>query len=290
MLLLMFLFSGVGAFAAEETAKVDLNDVEVPAFTEVFTNLPEDWSLFKDRVVAPQNRTVVYSVLASTAFFVAYDYELVVEGKKLFDQSQQSKDIMWAGVSIGDGYFQFGMAGTFAAWGYMTDNKRLLRTAHQITEVILSTGAVVQLMKHFTGRESPFKASERSGRWEPFPEQVRYYKDVQKYDAVPSGHLATAYATFRVIMKNYPEKKWIPWVGYPVVTWVAVGLTGTELHWVSDYPIAILLGHWFADIVTDRNNKQAMWEPEVGSVWYRPIVSVGPSHVGVPIVNLGWRM
>lgn len=284
LLLSVMILLSQASFAAESA-----NEVEVPEFSSVFTNLPENWSLFKDEVVAPKNRLAMYTILASTAVFVAYDYEMFKESEKLFDQSKESQDIHWAGVSIGDGYFQFGLAGALGAWGYASDDSRLKRTSIQIVEVILSTGAVVQLMKHFTGRESPFKNTERSGRWEPFPEQVRYYKDVQRYDAVPSGHLATYFGTFRVIMKNYPEQKWIPWAGWIGTAWVAQGLLGTGLHWASDYPIAIGLGYLFSDIVTSRNEKSGPFELEAGSVWNRPIVSVVPSHVGAPIINMKWR-
>jgi len=234
---------------------VDPNDVKVPAFTELITNLPQDWASFADKnIYDPKGRQTFLTMWGVTGLLVVYDYELWKDSEDLFNHSKTSVDLHWAGTSIGDGFFQFGMAGAFAGIGWATDNNRLLRTSHQIIEAALATGAVIQLIKHFTGRESPIKTTTRTGKWIPFPEQSKYLVDVQKYDAVPSGHIATAWSTFMVIWENYPEKKWIPYVGFPVMFWVAEGLAGTGLHWWSDIPLGIYLGHKFSKIITRRND------------------------------------
>lgn len=234
--------------------------IEVPGFWDSFTNLPANWWEFKNRTVAPENRDLVHEVLALTAITVATDYQTWQFVKKHHDENRWFEVMNWHFVSAGDGFFQFGLAGAFGAYGWARKDNLALRTAQQITEVILSTGAVVQIMKHVTGREAPLRTTTPTGNWEPFPEQVKYHKNVQKYDAVPSGHLATYYATFLVIKDNYPDVKWLPWLGYSTTFLVAVGLTGTSLHWVSDYPIAIALGQVFANIVTERNHKNKKQE------------------------------
>jgi membrane-associated phospholipid phosphatase len=127
---------------------------------------------------------------------------------------------------MGDGKFQFGIVGVYAGYGLITDDTRALRTAVQITEAILSTGGVVQLLKHVSGRESPFVATEPTGLWEWFPNQIEYLKHVPHYDAMPSGHIATATTTLIVIAENYPEYKW------------------------SDIPLGIAIGYSFGMIAS----------------------------------------
>ncbi len=138
-------------------------------------------------------------------------------------------------------------------------DSRAIRTASETAEVILACGAVVQILKHITGRESPFEATTWTGKWNLFPNQIEYHKHVPRYDAFPSGHVATALATLTVIQENYPRQQWITYVGYPIIGCVATGLMARGIHWVSDFPLAIALGYSFGEIVvrghTEENNK-----------------------------------
>lgn len=269
---------------------IDHESIQRPGFFDMLTNLPEDWWQFKNRLVDEKNFWTIATILGSTGILVAADDHLWKESARWFEQSQTSKDIHWQGVNMGDGYFQVAMGLGFAALGGVSGNNRILVTSSQIFEVILSTGAIVQLMKHFTGRESPFNQTMPSGNWEPFPEQTKYYKDVQHYDAVPSGHLATAFGTFLVIQKNYPEQKWISWIGYPAMALIAEGLAGSGLHWWSDFPIALGLGYAFSDIITSRNGWiKKKSEGSVADDWNDPNFFISSSRYGNPMMNLHWR-
>ncbi len=258
-------------------------DIIVPGFLDSFKNLPEDWMLFKNDLVDPKNRSAFWNVMAWTAVTVATDYESWQYFKDMHDDSRSMQVMNFHFVSAGDGFFQFSLAGVFGAYGAVADDHLALRTAQQITEVILATGAVVQLMKHVTGREAPLRTSTRTGNWVPFPEQGIYHRNVQKYDAVPSGHLATAYATFLIIWDNYNHVPWIPWVGYPITGLIAVGLVGTSLHWISDYPIGLALGQMFANVITRRNHKK---KPQASLLTpqFIPIISSNST----PMMGLKW--
>ena len=236
------------------TTVSDAQEMQAPKFWDMVTNLPEDWQVFSEKTFTKENLGNLAALTALTAGLVAYDYEIWKELERSHKTDSTINKINWHFVSAGDGYSQFALSGLFGVYGAWTNDARALRTASQTVEVILSTGAVVQIMKHVTGRESPFKSTTRTGKWEPFPEQVRYHSDVQKYDAVPSGHIATAYATFIVVWDNYPEKKWIPYVGYPITLLISSALVATGLHWISDIPLGIALGHSFAKIIMSRNN------------------------------------
>jgi hypothetical protein len=115
-------------------------------------------------------------------------------------------------------------------------------------EAVLASGTVVQLLKHITGRESPFTRSSPTGLWRFFPNQLEYLKHVPAYDAFPSGHICTALATVIVIAENYPEVKWIRPVGYVVSGLVGVGMVNRGIHWYSDYPLGLAIGYAFGMI------------------------------------------
>jgi hypothetical protein len=50
-------------------------------------------------------------------------------------------------------------------------------------------------------------------------------------------------ATITVIATNYPEIKWIKPVGYSLLGVMAFNMVSSKVHWVSDYPLALLIGY-----------------------------------------------
>ncbi len=156
---------------------------------------------------------------------------------------------------IGDGITHFSIAGGFWAFGLIKKDYRALQTASQLMESILSTGIAVQLLKHVTGRESPYTTTTPGGLWRVFPNQIEYSKHVPHYDAFPSGHIATAMATVTVIALNYPEYKWIRPVGYTAMGLLTFAMLNNGVHWASDYPLGIALGYSFAKIAVNAGRK-----------------------------------
>jgi hypothetical protein len=227
---------------------------------------------------------LIGGISAMTAVQVAGDYETWQAAKFPSGENRTVGKLTNMGVSMGDGFFQFSIVGGFLASGIVIGDHKMIRTASQLTESILATGIVVQVMKHIIGRESPFSSESRTGVWRTFPNQVEYMKDFQKYDAVPSGHLSTATTTLIVIQENYPDLKWISWVGWPVLGGIAFSLAGTSIHWWSDYPIAIGIGYTFAKIITSRNHPRP---DEKRSAW-RPMIVPTLSSTGEPIVMAAW--
>ncbi len=228
-------------------------NIRVPKFWEMVTDLPADLKVWNSETFSLKNLPLVLGVTAMTGVLVVTDFESWQAAAIPQSEHNFVRRFANQGVSIGDGFFQFGIVGGFLAVGSMGNRPRHMRAASQVTESILATGIVVQIIKHVTGRESPFSSESRTGVWRMFPDQLDYAKDVQKYDAVPSGHLSTAVTTFIVIQENFPEQKWIPYVGWPVMGWIAYGLAATSIHWWSDYPIAIAVGYSFARIITREN-------------------------------------
>jgi membrane-associated phospholipid phosphatase len=139
-----------------------------------------------------------------------------------------------------------------------------LRTGSQITEAVLASGAVVQVLKHITGRQSPFVSTMPRGRWDFFPNQINYHKHVPSYDAYPSGHVTTALATVVVIAENYPNIKWISPVGYTLTGLLAISMVNTGIHWYSDYPLAVVLGYTFGMIAAHPEGVSGLLWGEAG--------------------------
>ena len=247
-----------------------------PKFFDFILNIPGNYVAWWDRYARWEMWPYYAGALGSTAVLTATDNYLIDPWVDSYNRSSTVHFFGEAGIQTGDGKWQFGIAALFALTGTLANNDRAFRTGIQVAESILTTGIVVQIMKRMTGRESPNMRTQRTGRWKPFPNLLEYQRHVASYDAVPSGHVATALSTAQVIIENYPEQTWIPLVGYPIVAITGLGMAATNNHWWSDYPIAVVLGYSFAKVVT-RNNypkeKKAIthfqiqpFTPRVGSV------------------------
>ncbi len=222
-----------------------------PGIFDMITNLPRDWRDWAVDNVQLRYWPQISLIAASTAVMIVYDNQLWQPFLKEYNRNNTFHNASDLFVDMGDGRFQFGLAGVAAGYGLLTGDKRALRTASQICEVILAAGGVVQLLKHVTGRESPVDITTNpTGRWDWFPNQIDYLYHTSHYDAFPSGHLTTALATLTVIANNYPEQAWIRPVGYAACAGLAIGLVAQSIHWWSDYPLAIALGIGFGDLVS----------------------------------------
>lgn len=225
------------------------------------TKIPGDYAAVGSSLFARDQLWNWAAVAGSTAALIKYDYELWQPMSKEHAKRGFVFDATEFGWNVGKGGFQFGIAGGFLAYGALFKSHRALRTCSQILEVVIATGITTQVLKHITGRESPNVAtSTRTGKWQWFPNPAKYSRRVSAYDAFPSGHIATTLATTRVIMANYPEQTWIPYVGYPIVAFVGASMVATNGHWWSDYPLSILLGYHFAKAVTRGNKPQTFKE------------------------------
>ncbi len=105
------------------------------------------------------------------------------------------------------------------------------------------------IIKHLTGRESPFVETQSGGAWRFFPNQIEYHKHVPAYDAFPSGYIGTSMAAFIVISENYPEIKWLEPASFVLAGFIGFGMASKGIHWYSDYPLGIALGYIFGKII-----------------------------------------
>ncbi len=167
---------------------------------------------------------------------------------------------------LGDGITEIGINAGFYAYGYIKNDARAKQTAIQLTEGLLAMGFITQVLKHVTGRQSPFTATMDGGRWDWFPNQIEYQKAVPHYDAFPSGHLATAMMTVSIINMNYPEKKIVLPLGYTLMTLLGYQMLNNGVHWISDYPLALSIGYTCAKIAVARGRYKVVENEVVNGI------------------------
>jgi hypothetical protein len=264
-----------------------LADTTPLSWKDPFTNMPGTWAAWYNREFRSEKIPLYMGIAVATAALIITDHETYVPVRKVYEQNYTFRKFSDYSEFMGQGWFQFGIAGAFAIHGFANDNSKSLQTASQTVEVILTCGAVIQILKHVTGRETPILASTPTGIWRFFPNQIEYTKHVPMYDAFPTGHLATATATLTVIMDNYPNQHWIPYIGFPAIGCIGLAMVGQGIHWWSDYPLGIAIGYSFAKVVTGRHLKNIdnamtpIFAPEV-----HPIILQGYS----PGISFEWHL
>ncbi|CAN5768478.1 hypothetical protein BH11BAC4_BH11BAC4_15180 [soil metagenome] len=238
-----------------------------PKLFGFITKLPADAAgmastTFKRKTIKP-----LILVVATTGGLLLADQSIYDQSQKIcsrvnFQTTEQNKNILTLKINkkettllklpgnINTGFYQLGQGFTgiligagLYIHGKIKHDYRSLSTASQLTESFILMGVGTQLMKHISGRETPGLASIPGGRWELFPSFKKFQQNTPKYDAFPSGHLATLMATVTILAQNYPEKKWIAPVGYSVTGLVGLSMINNGVHWASDFPLAIALGY-----------------------------------------------
>jgi hypothetical protein len=211
----------------------------------MFSNIPRDWGRWYD-ISFRRERTNEWLIIGGlTAVTLLTDDITYTPSAKFYHSSPQAKKWSDFCANIGDGTTQFALAGSFGAYGVIFKDQKALRTGSQIVQAVLASGAVIQVLKHLTGRESPFVRSTPTGVWKILPNQIDYHRRVPSFDAYPSGHVCTSIATVIVIAENYPDVKWIRPAGYAFTTLVGLGMLSNGIHWVSDYPLGLFIGYYF---------------------------------------------
>lgn len=208
-------------------------------------------------------------ILGSTALLVHYDQDIYDSVSDWGRRRGISQDAQGSGIAelpqdtgewmyfIGDGRVPIAIGGTLAAAGYLTDDYRMMSTASQIAEVMLSTGLVSQGLKICLGRETPEERTQDGGAWHGPVNPREYVRNQSSYDAMPSGHLATAVATLTVLAENYHEHEVAIWTtGSVLAALLSFQMVNNGVHWAGDYPLGAAIGFALGRQVA-RNNRQA---------------------------------
>ncbi len=263
-----------------------------PQFSDTFDYVYDDYKQAYERVFDAEAAPYWWAVGLSTAVLIAFDDPLITAAEHLGDQvgltrEDNTKTFFQVGdvavlrlptdvgslmYFIGDGWTHAAIAASFLATGAWADDDRAYRTGFQIIEGMITTTIATQTIKHITGRESPYHASQPAGRWDFFPNQITYHENIPAYDAYPSGHLAVGSMVLTVIHKNYPEKTWVLPTGVTLLSLLSFQMMNNGVHWASDYPLAIALGYTFGSIAYERGQSHLQQPVTTQDIVWTPII------------------
>jgi hypothetical protein len=277
-----------------------------PSWAEPFTTMPRNFGTFFSDSFAKDKLSAWGVIAASTTLLVIYDREVLNEtqrmGRRLgIGNDDHTKDMLKVGsISIfrgptdlgsamyfvGDGWTTFALTASFLGIGAYTQDYRALQTGAQLFQGLLMTGIVTQTIKRSTGRESPIAASTPTGKWRTFPSFSTYNSRISKYDAFPSGHLATSIMTITVIAENYEEYTWIRPLGYTCASLLAFQMVNNSVHWASDYPLGIAIGYMMGKSISKNGRKKvegSSVENKVTYDWAPTLTAEGNLAMGLNI-------
>lgn len=259
---------------------------------DFITNIPKDFVSVYEEYGDIDNYLLTGSVIASTILLYQYDDDLIewaqgVGKRYKIDGNGEETSIVLLPIGpypifkiptsigsamyfIGDGTVHIGIMAGMWSYGYFGNDVKALNVGAQLAEGLLDIAIFTQVLKHITGRETPEKMTQPRGKWDFFPNQIDYAKDVPKYDAFPSGHLATAMMSVTILHENYPDNPYILPVGYSLMTLLAYQMLNNGVHWASDYPLAIAAGYSFAHTIAQREKSKKV---KVSSWDVAPLVS-----------------
>ncbi len=262
---LVFFLLYSGSFAATEGN---------PSILDLPKHVIDDTQTFVETAFRSENIPALGAIAASTLLLVHYDQDLRNGAKKLgkkigLNSVDKTKTYIRAGriqifngpddtgsamYFLGDGWLHGAICMSFYAYGALSSNDRSIRTAYALGEGIVTTALITQALKHATGRESPSTTSIHGGVWRFFPDPLKYARSEHRYDAYPSGHVATAMMTITVISSNYPDNHYIQPVGYVLISLLAFQMVNNGAHWTSDYPLALGIGYSVGKIAVNNVN------------------------------------
>ncbi len=252
--------SNKSEFQSYTNSNGEIYTYKKPHFFEMITHVPRDvYGTIKDfgateNLIALGGATVLTVALLPADQFLLNNSRDFGEQIGLKNEAKYDKLAYIINIppNITSGIYLLGNGTTpilltmgFATFGLIHNDYRSLNTATGIVESLAVSGVFSQTIKRISGRQSPAPAIREGnpgGDWNPFPSFGAFAKKTPQYDAMPSGHLMTATAALNVIIGNYPDKKWIKPVGYSLIGILGYEMAQANVHWYSDYPIALVMG------------------------------------------------
>jgi hypothetical protein len=253
--------SNKSEFQSYTNSNGEIYTYKKPRFFEMITHIPrnvygtiQDFGT-KENLIALGGATVLTVALLPADQYLLDNSRLIGEQIGLKDVARYENfgplsnippNITSGIYLIGNGTTPILLSMGFATFGLINNDYRSLNTATGLLESITVCGVFSQTIKRISGRQSPAPAirdGNPGGDWNPFPSFAAFSKKTPQYDAMPSGHVMTATAALNVIIGNYPDKKWIKPVGYSLIGILGFEMAQANVHWYSDYPIALVMGY-----------------------------------------------
>lgn len=236
-----------------------------PKLFGFITNVPKNYANLGKEIVKKKNIKWLGLTLASSMVLYLGDEGILAssqnvrslgvteqhEYKQLFNVIDIPTNTSAMMYHLGHGNTSLLVGVGFLAVGGIKKDYRAIHASSEILEGIITLGFLTQGIKRVTGRETPDAATQPRGKWSGFPGWNEYMTNTSKYDAMPSGHVATLTSTITVLAKNYPEAKWIRPVGYTLIGVMGIEMMNSGVHWSSDYPLGFLIGYAVGTVVAN---------------------------------------
>ena len=137
----------------------------------------------------------------------------------------------------------------FAIYSLIADDKATRKTAYEIGQALLYSGAVDKILNVAIGRARPY-ANEGSKSFHPFSADS-FKPDFQ---SMPGGHCVIGFALSTVLSRNAgPE--WLKVLAYVPAALTFVSRVYQDRHWTSDDFSGAALGYFVATWVVDRHEQ-----------------------------------
>ncbi len=274
----------------QDTQTFDINNSTVsysytkPKFFDMVKYVPNDIFEFGKFIVKKENLLWTSLAVGGTVALIPFDQKLLDNAQEIGETIGLFEDVRYTRVLgieflpkningaiyyLGNGLTPVLISGGFYLAGKLNNDFRALNVSSELIEIIFSSGVTTQVIKRITGRQSPsaaIKSGNPGGHWTPFPSFKAYQTNTPNYDAMPSGHITTYMAALTVLTTNYPDAKWIKPVGYSLAGLMAFQMMSTRVHWISDYPFAILMGYVIGKNAANRRIKKKVKKDITGTI------------------------
>jgi membrane-associated phospholipid phosphatase len=136
--------------------------------------------------------------------------------------------------------------------GLASGDAELATAGSAAMQAVVVMATVTASLKWLTDRAGPLDDGDPNARhWSEglftYSDQADEFNfnpfDVSGSLAWPSGHTGVNMALVSSLVAFYPDEVWLPWVGYPLVLAIGVGMIEGDYHWLSDVVAGGLMGH-----------------------------------------------
>ncbi|MDA3837616.1 MAG: phosphatase PAP2 family protein [Candidatus Delongbacteria bacterium] len=145
---------------------------------------------------------------------------------------------------FGDKYFMGSVYIASYVTSIFTDDVRLRKTSLLAIESALFSAFITQSLKFLIHRHRP---EDGEG---PYVNDGASFKTEQL--SFPSGHTTFAFSTAKIINECYSDKKYLPYITYPIATMAALSRVYDKKHWASDVLTGAAIGYFTASIIMNR--------------------------------------
>jgi membrane-associated phospholipid phosphatase len=141
------------------------------------------------------------------------------------------------------------IAPTVYVIGLATRDRTQTGAGSAALQALAVTFVTTSFLKVALGRDYPLHGGDPQAPDRlDHPEYARDFHPFQRLNlpslpAWPSGHTSSFISVAASLTAYYPEKLWIPLVGYPVAVAIGFGMIDGDRHWASDVVAGALIGH-----------------------------------------------